>query len=146
MVASNDHMSATNIKSSFMQRTLSKEDAIIQFLRPQLSNKVGQTLHILETMVNEAETLTKLGTMLQPGGERYHVTAEELEKTLDEFPELQKLATKGRELLNELGYKSLRQHTPLPGSAPVGETIEIQPITTQLPGEEALTGALVKPK
>lgn len=133
-------------KSSFMQRRLSKEDAIIQFLRPQLCNKVQQGLHIFETIVNEAETLTKLGIMLQPGGERYQVTAEELKANLDEFAELEKLAVEGRALLNSLGYKSLRQHTQLPGNAPVGKEIEIHPITTQLPGEEPLEGALVQPK
>lgn len=137
-------------KSSFMSRTISKEDAIIQFLRPQIGNKVTQAFEVLERMVTEAETLTKLGVKLQPGnnnGQSFFCTPTDLKANLDEFGELEMFASEGRALLIKLGYKSLRKSTPIlgEGTAPVGKTVDVMPITSTLPGEAPLSGVLISP-
>jgi hypothetical protein len=138
------------VKSSFLKNTVSKEVAIVQFLRPQVCGRMVQALEVFSRAVDEAETLVKLGIMLQPGGtagrEKFHVTPEDLKANLDEFSELEKLATEGKALLASLGYVPQRKATPLPGSAPVGETVDVKPIITQLPGEEPLAGVVVAPK
>lgn len=138
-------------KSSFMSRKVSKEDAIIQFLRPQVGNRMSMALDVFERMVTEAETLTQLGVKLQPGvnaGESFFITPDDLKNSLDEFPELQKFAKDGRAFLSEMGYISQRQNSPLTGegTAPVGKTVDIQPITVTLPGSEPLQGVSISPK
>jgi len=135
-------------KSSFLRREFSKEDAIIQFLRPQIGGRVSTTLDVFERLVNEAETLVKLGIMLQPGGngKRFHITPDDLRASLDEFPELEQIATLGREFLDTVGYVTQRKRTPLPGAAPVGENVEVMPITSQLPGSEPLQGGIIRRK
>lgn len=133
-------------KSSFLQRTLSNQDAIVQILRPRLQNSVSQGLDIFERLVSECESLTKLGTSVQgsPQGKML-ITAQEIKDNLDEFEELSEIATQGRQLLNKLGYVSRRTNTPMVGVVPVGANVNIQPIETQLPGEEPLQGVIVSP-
>jgi hypothetical protein len=135
-------------KSSFLKRQLSKEDAIIQLFRPQLAGRVSQAFDIFERIVNEAETLTKLGTVLRGGnnGETFHLTPDDLKANLDEYPELEQLAIEGRKFLVQLGYQTQRKVSPMVGQAPVGKTVDVQPISTQLPGSEPLEGVIVKPK
>ncbi len=136
-------------KSSFLTRTISKVDAIIQFFRPQMQSKVTQALDVFDRLVGDAESATKLGIMLQPGsngGERFHVTPEDLRANLDEFAELEKIATLGRAFLNAIGYSPVRKTTPLVGSAPVGKQVDVKPITIQQPGQEPLEGAVISPK
>lgn len=131
-----------------MRRRISKEDAIIQIYRPQLAGRVTQALDVFDRLVCEVETLTKLGVMIQPGnngGERFHCTPEDLQTNLDEFSELEKIATDGRAFLNALGYESLRKVTPMVGDAPVGKTVDIRPISLQLPGSEPLEGISILP-
>lgn len=144
-------MDAASPKSSFMSRRISKQDAIIQFLRPRLQGQISQALDVFDRMVTEAETLTKLGVKLQPGnngGESFFVTPEDLKANLDEIGELEKLATLGRKFLADMGYVSPRRATPITGegTAPVGKTVDVQPITMTLPGSEPLAGAIVSPK
>ncbi len=89
---------STAVKSSFMRRTISKEDAIKQLLRPQIGNRLSQTLDVLSRMVVEAETLTMLGVKLQPGhnnGENFFVTPADLEHNLAEWRSLCSLRWKG---------------------------------------------------
>ncbi len=134
-----------------MSRKISKIDAIIQFLRPRLQNKANVTMDVFEQMVVEAETLTTLGVRLQPGfnmGENFFVTPEELKANLDEFPELEFFAKDGRAFLTNIGYVSQRRSTPITGegTAPVGQTVDVKPITMTLPGSEPLAGAIVTPK
>lgn len=137
-------------KSSFIKREISKEDTIIQHLRPQLAGRVTQGLEVFERLVAEAETLTKLGLKLQfgqTGGEPYYVTPEDLKANLDEFPELERLATEGRALLTSLGYVSPRRNAPmLVGSAPVGKGVDVQPVNMQMPGSEPVESVIVSPK
>jgi len=133
-------------KSSFLKRSISKEDAIIQLFRPQLQNRVTQAMDVFERLVNELETLTKLGVKLQAGSIAFHVTPGDLSTSLDEYGELQLIADKGREFLNTVGFESLRRNTPMAGTAPVGKEIDVQPITTQLPGSEPLEGVVITPK
>ncbi len=132
-------------KSSFLKRTMSNEDAIIQVLRPMWSTKVNQSLDIFERLVNECESLTKQGITIT-AQQRFVLTAKELKDNLDEFGELEKIATMGRELLDKLGYVSRRQNTPMVGVAPNQKTVDVQPITTQLPGQEPLEGVVIQPK
>lgn len=131
-------------KSSFLKRTLSNQDAIIQVLRPKLAGSTSQGLDVFERLVNECESLTKQGITITQG-ERFVITAAELKANLDEFGELESIATLGRELLNKLGYVSRRQNTPMVGVAPGGANVQVQPITTQLAGEEPLQGVIVSP-
>jgi len=133
-------------KSSFLKRSISKEDAIVQILRPQLQNRVTQAMDVFERLVNEVETLTKLGTKLQVGGVTFHLTPGDLEASLEEYGELELIAEKGREFLTTLGFESLRRNTPAVGVAPVGQNVEVQPISVQLPGSEELHGMVVSPK
>ncbi len=137
-------------KSSFLQRRISKEDAIIQIFRPMFANRVSQALDVFDRIVTEAETLTRLGTKLQPGNgaEHFFVTPQDLKDNLDEFGELEQLAKQGRELLVGLKYKSPRKSVPImpEGTAPVGKTVDVQPITMTLPGSEPLSGVVVLPK
>lgn len=138
-------------KSSFMQSRVSKEDCIIQFLRPRLGGQIATALDVFDRTVSECETLTQLGTKFQPGvnrGEQFFVTPEDLKATLDEFGELEQIAKLGRKLLTDLGYVSPRRATPITGegTAPVGKTVDVVPITMTLPGGEPLTGAMVRPK
>lgn len=138
-------------KSSFMQRTISKPDAIIQFLRPRLGGQVQQTLDVFDRMVTECETLTKLGIKLQPGankGESFYVTPDDLKDNLDEYGELEQFARLGRMFLNTMGYESPRRATPITGegTVPVGKQVDVMPITSTLPGSEPVTGVLVGPK
>jgi len=135
-------------KSSFIRRETSKEDAILQFFRPQLANRVTQALDVFERMVTEAETLTKLGVKLRLGGRDYFITPDDLRANLDEFPELEKLANDGRKFLSETGYVSPRRATPITGegTAPVGKTVDVQPIAMTLPGSEPVTGVVISPK
>lgn len=136
----------TEEKSSFLKPRISKQDAIIQFLRPQLANKVAQNLGLFDNLVTELETITKLGTRLQPSGENHVVTADDLRATLDEFPELEAIASKGRAFLVDIGYESPRQSSPLPGSVPaVGVPSAVKPVVMQLPGSAPVTGAVVNP-
>lgn len=133
-----------------MRRKVSKEDAIIQFLRPQIGNKLNQALDVFERMVVEAETLTKLGVRLQPGvnaGENFFVTPDDLRSNLDEFAELEKFANEGRAFLSSLGYVSNRKSSPLTGegTAPVGKVVNVQPINMALPGSEPLKGVVITP-
>lgn len=134
--------------SSFFRRQISKQDAIIQLFRPMLAGRVTQGLDVFDRLVTEAETLTKLGTALQGGergAEKYFLTPEDLRANLDEFSELEQIATKGRAFLTEIGYVSPRRGTPVEGTAPVGKTVQVKPITMTLPGQEPLTGAVVAP-
>jgi len=133
-------------KSSFLKRSISKEDAIVQLLRPQLQNRVTQAMDIFERLVNEMETLTRLGTKLQAGGVAFHLTPGDLEASLEEYAELELIAEKGREFLTTLGFESLRRNTPAVGIAPVGQNVEVQPISIQLPGSEPVEGMVVSPK
>jgi len=133
-------------KSSFLKRSISKEDAIIQLFRPQLQNRVTQAMDIFERLVSEVETLVKLGVKIQTGGATFHVTPDELAANLDEFGELKLIAEKGREFLNTIGFESLRRNTPAVGVAPVGKSVDVQPIAVQLPGSEPLEGAVIMPK
>lgn len=133
-------------KSSFLKRSISKEDAIIQLFRPQLQNRVTQAMDIFERLVNEAETLTRLGVKLQTGSTSFHITPDELKASLEDYEELQLIATKGREFLELVGFESLRRNTPAVGVSPVGEKIDVKPITVQLPGSEPLEGVIVSPK
>lgn len=133
-------------KSSIIRRELSKEDAIKQFYRPQLQARATQALDIFDRFVSECEMLTTLGTSFQAGREKLLITPDELRANLDEFAELQELATKGRALLKDMGYVSPRTNTPLAGTAPVGKSVDVQPITTQSPGQESLEAVLVTPK
>src|SRR4051812_39178860 len=114
----------TPLKSSFLQRRISKEDAIIQIFRPVLGNKITQALDVFDRIVSEAEMLTKLGTKLQTGrggGETFFVTPEDLRANLDEYQELEQIANEGRKFLDGLGYISPRKGTPIvEGAAPVG--------------------------
>lgn len=138
----------TPSKSSFIQRKMSKEDTIIQIFRPLLSGRVGQSLDVLDRIVSEAESLTKLGVMLQPGvsgGEKYFCTPADLEANLDEFGELVQIAEKGREFLKALGYVSPRKSTPILQNVPVGKTFEVVPIDVQHPGQSVLSGGIVRP-
>lgn len=142
---------STAPKSSFMRRTISKEDAIKQLLRPQIGNRISQTLEILSRMVVEAETLTRLGVKLQPGhnnGENFFITPADLKHSLFEFKELVQFATEGRKFLDGLGYVSRNKISPITGegTAPVGKTVDVQPITMTLPGSEPVTGAVVSAK
>lgn len=124
-------------KSSFLRREISKQDAIIQIFRPILSARVTQGLDVFDRLVTEAETLTKLGTAIQAGqGEKFFVTPADLSANLDEFSELKQIATKGRAFLVAIGYVSPRKTTPITGegTAPVGKTVEVKPITVTLPG------------
>lgn len=125
-------------KSSLFRREVSKEDAIIQFLRPQIAGKVDNSLDVFERLVNYSETLTINGIMIQPGGARYNLTPADIAANLDEFGEVQNIAKLGREFLNAIGYVSQRTVTPPVGSAPVGSEVRIIPIKSQLPGEEPL--------
>lgn len=135
-------------KSSFLQRQVSKEDAIIQIFRPMMGNQISQALDIFDRVVSRAETLTKLGTELQVGREKFFVTPADLEANMDEYPELLALANKGRVFLDEVGYVSRTRATPITGegTAPVGKTVDVQPITMTMPGQEPLTGAVVAAK
>lgn len=144
-------MADAPLKSSFLTRTISKQDAIIQIFRPMLAGRVGNALDVFDRIVTEAETLTKLGTRLQPGnngGENFIITPDDLKANLDEFPELVEIAEKGREFLTGIGYVSRRKATPITGegAAPVGKTVNVQPLTITLPGSEPITGAVVSPK
>lgn len=137
-------------KSSFLKREISKQDAIIQIFRPMLAGRVTQGLDVFDRLVTEAETLTKLGIALQAGergGEKFFVTPEDLRANLDEFSELEQIATKGRAMLTEMGYVSPRQATPIiaEGTAPVGKGVQVKPIVMTLPGSEPLTGAVIEP-
>lgn len=137
------------LKSSFLQRRISKEDAIIQLFRPTLQSRVSQALDVFDRVVTEAETLTTLGTALQPHGqERFFITPADLKANLDEYGELKSLAEKGRKLLDELGYVSRNRAMPITGegTAPVGRTVDVQPITTTLPGSEPLEAVVVSAK
>lgn len=141
----------TDVKSSFMRRTISKEDAIIQLLRPQIGSRMNQSLEVLSRMVVEAETLTKLGVKLQPGhnnGENFFVTPADLEANLAEWGELVRFATEGRAFLDGLGYVAQRKVSPITGegTAPVGKAVDVQPIAVTLPGSEPTTGMVIKPK
>lgn len=133
-------------KSSFLKRTISKEDAIIQVFRPALGGRIGGGMDAFDRTVAEAETLTQLGTKLTVAGTVFHLTPNDLKTNLDEFEELVKIATLGREFLNAIGYVSRRQNTPMVGTAPVGKNVEVTPIAMQLPGSEELQGAVVTPK
>jgi len=136
-------------KSSFVSRRISKVDVLLQFFRPRKQGQISQTLDIFERLVMDAETETKLGLMLQPGvngGERFHYTPEELKESLDEFEEMEAIAVKGRQFLNDIGYVSPRQVSPILGAAPIGKDVEVMPIAMQLPGSESTSGVLVQPK
>lgn len=142
---------STNQKSSFVRRTISKEDAIIQLFRPQVGNRMNLALDVFERFVVEAETLTKLGVKLQPGhngGENFFVTPDDLKTNLAEYGELELVAIEGRKFLNVIGYVSQRRSTPITGegTAPVGKNVDVQPITVTLPGSEPTTGMVIKPK
>lgn len=134
------------VKSSFLKRILSKEDAIIQVFRPTFSNKLNQALDVFERLVNEVETLSKLGIVISANNEKFYLTPSDLKGSLDEFGEMELIATKGREFLDLIGYVSQRRNQPMPGVAPVGQTVDIMPIETQLPGSEPLKGVIVSPK
>lgn len=137
----------TASKSSFMRREVSKEDAIIQLLRPQVGARLGNTLDAFERFVTEAETLTKLGVKLRAGGKDYFITPTDLKANLDEFGELEQLAIQGRRLLTDLGYVSPRKNMPiLAGAAPVGGNVEVRPIEVTLPGSDPVSGAVISPK
>lgn len=134
-----------------MQHTISKQDAIIQFLRPRLGGQISQTLDVFDRMVSECETLTKLGVKLQPGinkGESFFVTPDDLKDNLDEYGEIEQFATLGRMFLTTLGYESPRRATPITGegTAPVGKQIDVMPITSTLPGSEPVSGVVITPK
>jgi len=105
-------------------------------------------LDALDRLVTELETFTKLGTKLRIAGENYFVTPEDLKANLDEFGEMETLATKGRELLAAVGYVSPRKTTPITGegTAPVGKTVDVKPIVMTTPGEEPVAGVMVSPK
>jgi len=133
-------------KSSFLKRSISKEVAIIQLFRPQIQNRVTQAMDIFERLVSEAETLTKLGTVVVAGGTKFHLTPEDLKASLDEYEEVKLIAEKGREFLEIVGFESLRKNIPAVGAAPVGKSVDVQPISTQLPGSEPLEGVIVSPK
>lgn len=137
---------STEPKSSFIKRTLSKECVISQMFRPQLANRVANSLDIFERIVSEAETLTKLGTVMAVSQVVYHITSEDLKTNLEDFNELEQIAVQGRAFLNSIGYVPQRRGMPILGKAPVGKTVEVQPITTQLPGSEPLEGVIVSPK
>lgn len=132
--------------SSFFRREMSKADVIIQFFRPQLNNRIGITLEGLNRLIVEAETITKLGIMIQPNGARYYLTPKDLMENLDEYGEILALAEKGREFLSALGYVAQRQVTPPVGAAPVGTTVDVVSLATQLPGQEPLQSVGVIPK
>lgn len=137
--------------SSFLKRQISKPDAIIQLFRPMLAGRITQSLDVFDRIVTEAETLTKLGVALQAGGrhdEKFFLTPEDLKASLDEYGELEQIAEKGRAFLVEIGYVSPRTAMPITGegTAPVGKTVEVRPITVSLPGQEPVMGAVVKPK
>lgn len=135
------------MKSSFLKRTLSKEDAIIQILRPQLAGLVSQSLDVFDRLVSNAETYVNLGTAIRVGnGEQLHITPKDLKANLDEFQELEKLAKDGREFLRSIGYVGQRKSAPIPGTAKVGETVDVKPLSMQLPGQEPVAGAMVAPK
>lgn len=132
-------------KSSFLKRQLSMEDGIKQIYRPRMANRVSQAMDIFDRLVGDLETVTKLGEKLQIQGQTFHLTPSDLQTHLAEFPELQQIATQGRALLIALGYVSQRQNAPLVGTAPVGKTVDVVAIETQLPGSEPLQGAIVRP-
>jgi len=133
-------------KSSFLKRTLSKEDAIIQVLGPQQRGKIQQAFDIFDRVVSDMETLTKLGTKFTVASIVFHVNPDDLKTNLDEFGEMENIANKGRAFLDSIGYISLRKNTPLVGVAPVGKVVDVVPIEMQLPGSEPLSGAIVSPK
>lgn len=133
-------------KSSFLKRTISKEDAIIQIFRPQLAGRVGQAMDILDRQVSEAETLVKLGTKMVVAGTSFHITPDDLQTSLDEFGELEQIAIQGRAFLDSIGYVSRRANTPFVGAAPVGKNVDVTPISMQLPGSEELQGVVLTPK
>lgn len=134
-------------KSSFLKRTLSKEDAIIQIFRPMLANRVGQAMDLLDRQVSEAETLIILGTEMGVQGQKFFITPEDLKNNLDEYKELEQIAVEGRAFLNSIGYVPRRKNAPpFVGAVPVGKTVDIMPITTQLPGKEPLQGVVITPK
>lgn len=132
-------------KSSFLKRQLSQEDAIKQFYRPRIGAKVAQAMDIFDRLVSECETITKLGEKLQVSGQTFFLTPDDLKTNLDEFSELQQIALQGRALLTSLGYVQQRKNTPAVGIAPVGKTVEVHAIETQLPGSEPLQGMVVRP-
>ena len=134
------------LTSSFMRREVSKVDAIIQYFRSPLNNRIMVALDVFQKQVCEAEMLTTLGTMLQPGGQRYYLTPQDLKANLDEYAELELLAKEGRAFLDKMGYVPLRNATPPPGSFPIGETVDVVPMVMQHPGEEPLTSVAVVPK
>lgn len=138
-------------KSSFMQRKISKEDTIIQILRPNLGGRIATALDVFDRMVSECETLTNLGIEVRTGhgqGEKHFITPTDLKENLDEYGELLQLALKGRELLAAMGYVSPRRAMPITGegTAPVGKDVNVLPITTKLPGSEPLSGVVLTPK
>lgn len=133
-------------QSSFLKRTLSKQDAIIQIFRPQLGNKVSQVLDMFDRLVDEAETLITNGTVIGVAGEKFRVTPDDLKSNLDEYKELEQIATEGRAFLNSVSYVTRRKNVPFVGAAPVGKNIDVTPIEMQLPGSEPLHGAMISPK
>lgn len=133
-------------KSSFIKDSLSKEDWIIQFLRPRWAAQVQTHLSTLDRFVSDVDTLTSLGVTMTPGGSTpMQVTPADLKANLDEFAELQLIAKEGRAFLDKLGYVSQRRLNPIAGSAPVGQQVQVRPIEVQLPGQEPVAGAVVQP-
>lgn len=133
-------------KSSFLKRTLSQEDAIIQIFRPQLAGRVSQAMDVFDRQVSEAETLVKLGVKLTVSGSAFHITPSDLKNNLDEWDELEQIAIKGRAFLDSVGYVSRRQNSAILGAAPVGKMVDVTPVEMQLPGSEPLSGVVVTPK
>lgn len=132
-------------KSSFLSRNVSNQDAIIQFLRPTLGQKVSQGLDVFDRLVNDCESITIQGITIRNNSGNFVLSAAEIKENLDEFDELKSIATLGRELLDKFGYVSRRQNTPMVGVSPVGASVQIQPIETQLPGQEPLQGVILSP-
>lgn len=132
-------------KSSFLKREMSKEDAVKQIYRPRVGGQISQAMDIFDRLVGDCETITKLGAVVKANGQTFHLTPDDLKTNLDEFPELDAIATKGRALLTALGYVSRRNELPAV-TATVGKTVEVQKAEFQLPGQAPLQGAIINPK
>lgn len=133
-------------KSSFLRREMSLEDVIKQIYRPQIGSKVGQALDIFDRLVGDCETIVKLGQVLRTNGQVFHITPDDLRAHLDEFTELEQVATQGRAVLQSLGYVSRRTDSAMVNVPPVGKNVDLQRVELQLPGSAPLAGVVVKPK
>lgn len=133
-----------NSPTSFLKRTISREDILKQGFVAEMGNRIFRSLSGLDQFINEVEDYTTNGFVCNVQGEgKIRFGIAELKAAMPAaFPEMVQIAKTGRAWLKSLGFESaprpLLQEQVQVGSRHTGAAALVTPSEEALPGEPPL--------